>query len=416
MKKIAIVGSGLVGCLTAFKIAKKFPKSQVYLIDGSNNILQSFKSIRMDNLKLNNGFHALDIDRCKELYNFFKDTLKVKFKKTKTARHLLINEKLIKENQKIKEYPTSLRKEFLKKKIISNNINILYSGLSEKLQQLIKKVSQRYSNSLKDNLQHFIPWFLPKEYHLKSLDEGDIYRNKIRTQNKQTLLAVPHSGLFETISSQFKKKLKKKKNIQILLNTKIFFENDNIIFKKKDQILSLDFDYIFICTGSMVMIDKKGKNFKDILTNSKLFVGCAVSSNYPANINFSEIICLNKNFIELSRISKIVKKKTKHFFLIEFLFKNNDNLNKKINKIKLQKILKPIFSDSAKSLKIVDYKVTRKVFFPKNTKIKNGTKEVKKLINKISTKKNKIFCNINFGPMNMAKTWIVSENNLKMIR
>ena len=216
MKKIGVIGSGLVGCLTAFKIAKKFPKNQVYLIDGSNNILQSFKSIKIDNLKFNNGYHALDIDRCKELYNFFKKTLKVKFKKTKTARHLLINENVIKENQEIREYPLSIRKEFLKNKITSNNINTLYNGLSKKFQLLIKKVSRKYSNNPKNNLKHFIPWFLPKEYNLKSLDEGDIYRNKIRAQNKQTLLAVPQGGLFETLSDQFKKKLKKKKKIKRL--------------------------------------------------------------------------------------------------------------------------------------------------------------------------------------------------------
>ena len=416
MKKIGVIGSGLVGCLTAFKIAKKFPKSQVYLIDGSNNILQSFKSIKIDNLKFNNGYHALDIDRCKELYNFFKETLKVKFKKTKTARHLLINEKIIAENQEIKKYPLSLRKEFLKKKVISNNINSLYGGLSKRFQLLIKKVSMKYSNNSKDNLKHFIPWFLPKEYRLNSLDEGDIYRNKIRAQNKKTLLAVPKSGLFETLSDQFRKKLKKQKNIQLVLNTKVFFDNDKIIFKKNDKFFYLGFDYIFICTSSMALIAKKGKNFKDILANPKLFVSCVFSSNYPANINFSEIICLNENFIELSRISKIIKKTKKHFFLIEFLFKDKNDLNKKIKKIRLQKILKSMFSDDAKSLRIIDYKVTRKVFFPKNAKIENGTKEAKKMINKISTKKNKVFCNINFGPMNMAKAWIASENNLKMLR
>ena len=166
----------------------------------------------------------------------------------------------------------------------------------------------------------------------------------------------------------------------------------------------------------MALLDKKGKNFKGILANPKLFVSCVISSNYSAKINFSEIICLNKNFIELSRISKIIKKKRKQFFLIEFLFKNKEDINKKINKIKLQQIFKSVFSDNAKSLKIIDYKVTRKVFFPKNIKIENSAKEAKKLINKISTKKNKVFCNINFGPMNMTKAWIASENNLKRLR
>ena len=35
MKKIGIIGSGLLGCLTAYKIAKKFPSFQIFLIDGA---------------------------------------------------------------------------------------------------------------------------------------------------------------------------------------------------------------------------------------------------------------------------------------------------------------------------------------------------------------------------------------------
>ena len=57
MKKIGIIGSGLLGCLTAYKIAKKFPSCQIFLIDGANDILSSFKSVKTRNLKFNNGFH-----------------------------------------------------------------------------------------------------------------------------------------------------------------------------------------------------------------------------------------------------------------------------------------------------------------------------------------------------------------------
>ena len=161
MKNIAVIGSGLLGCLTAYKLAKKFPKNQIFLIDSAKNILPSFKSVKINDLKFNNGFHALDIERSLDLYNFLKKDLKVKFKTIPTSRYLMINENIIKENQKISDYPINLKKLFLKKNIITNDIKFLYKSLSKKLQLLILKVSKRYSDNLKDNLTHFIPWFLP---------------------------------------------------------------------------------------------------------------------------------------------------------------------------------------------------------------------------------------------------------------
>jgi len=416
MKKIAVIGSGLLGCLTAFKIGRKFPKYQIYLIDSSNNILQSFKSIRMGNLRFNNGFHALDVDRCRDLYNFLKNALKVKFKVIATSRYLMIGDNIIKENQKIINYPLNLRNEFLKKSIVTSNINTLYKNISKKLQLLIQRVSKRYSNNLNDNLKYFIPWFLPSEYYLKSNDEGDIYRNNIRKINKETLLAVPKSGLFKSLIFYFKNEFKKIKNIKLMLGTKVFFENKNIILRKNDKILNLNFDNTFICTSSMIMIDREKKIFNEILSNQKYFITCVVSSKFLTNINFSEILCLNNDFIEFSRVSNIIKKNNRHLFLIELIFKSIEDLDKKLNKVKLQKILKPLFIDKAKSVKVIDYKVTRKMYFPKKIKIKQATKYVEKFINNISTKKNIVFNNINFGPINMAKAWIASENNLRLLK
>ena len=60
--------------------------------------------------------------------------------------------------------------------------------------------------------------------------------------------------------------------------------------------------------------------------------------------------------------------------------------------------------------------VTRQVFYPKKNKVEKGIKYVKKFINTISSRNNKVFCNINFGPINMAKAWIASENNLKLLK
>ena len=166
----------------------------------------------------------------------------------------------------------------------------------------------------------------------------------------------------------------------------------------------------------MIFVPKKSNIYNDILRNKKYFVSCVVSSKLTAKQNFSEIICLNKKFIEISRISKINTNKKNNLYLIELTFKSNENLKKQLNKFRMQEVLKPIFTDNAKSLKIIDYKITRLVFFPQKKDIKKAINLVNKFIKNISNKKNKIFCNISFGPINMAKAWIASETNIKILK
>jgi hypothetical protein len=230
------------------------------------------------------------------------------------------------------------------------------------------------------------------------------------------LLAIPKNGLFESLGYYFEKKFKKIRNINLLTNTKVFFEKKKIILKKNEKILDLNFSHIFFCTSSMIFISKKSKVYNDILYNKRYFVSCVVSSKSPTKINFSELLCLNKKFIEISRISNINNNKKNNLYLIELTFKKSENLNKQLNKARMKDILKPIFFDNAKSLRIIDYKITRLVFFPKKNDIKKGIKLVEKFIRNISNKNNKVFCNISFGPINMAKAWIASERNLKLLK
>ena len=82
-KNIVVIGSGLTGCLTAFKIAKKYKHCNIYLLDNSKKILQSFNSVKFKNIKFNNGYHALEINRSKKLFQFLTKDLKLKFIKKK---------------------------------------------------------------------------------------------------------------------------------------------------------------------------------------------------------------------------------------------------------------------------------------------------------------------------------------------
>ena len=60
-KKITIIGAGLYGCLTALKIKNKYKNYNVEIIDSKNDILESLKPVRIEKIKINNGFHAIDL-------------------------------------------------------------------------------------------------------------------------------------------------------------------------------------------------------------------------------------------------------------------------------------------------------------------------------------------------------------------
>ena len=81
MVKIIVVGSGLTGCLTAAKIANKYKKFEITLIDSSSKVFQSMNAINIGGSKINNGYHALEINRAANLFSYLKKILKLKFKK-----------------------------------------------------------------------------------------------------------------------------------------------------------------------------------------------------------------------------------------------------------------------------------------------------------------------------------------------
>ena len=390
MKKIVIVGSGLTGCLTAFKIAKKYPNFQITLIESSNKILQSFDSIKFSEAKLNNGYHALEINRCKDLFSFFTKNLKLKFICRKGNRLIIINNYLLKENLEEKFYPEKLRKCFKKKKILSNNLNVFYKNILGSFKKTIKETSKRYSNKISEVLNFFIPWFLPKEFIYISKDEGNTFREKIKKDNKKNLVGIPNNGLVESISKSFKKKLLEISNLKIKLNTSVVYNNKEIYFLNNFKKLNMTYDYLFICTSPIFFLKKDNKILLNRLTNNqKFFVCCVVEFDKIIKRDFTEIICMIRNFREMSRFSKINFKKNQKKCLIEFIFNDLKTFKKKITKKRIESILYNIAGEK-NDFKIIDYKCTRKIFFPEKSVI-NECKEVVYRITKKMNTGSKVF-------------------------
>lgn len=414
MVKIIVVGSGLTGCLTAAKIANKYKKFEITLIESSNKVFQSMNSININGSKINNGYHALEINRAEKLFSYLKKISKLKFVKKKSKRHMIINEYLIKEHERLKKYPKNLVNSFKKKKIKSKNLLTFFNNLTGDLKKTIYITSKRYSDKYKDTLSFFIPWFLPREFKYISNDEGSKFREKTKKKNFKNFVSVPENGLFESLSKPFYQYLNSLDNLKIKTNIKANYEDEKITFLKDDKKLNICYDYMFFCSSPIFFLKKNQKLLNKLMLNRKIFVCCLIDLKNKIKKDFTEIICMIENFKELSRFSKINFHKNQKKCLVEFIFNKKNEIKVKLNKYRLKVALDPILDNN--KINSLNYKITRSVYYPNNKVIMICRDYLKKKLKKINSKNNKVFCNMNFGPINMSKSWIESENNIKVLK
>ena len=409
MGNTIILGAGLTGSLLAIKIAKKYHKENIYLIDNSNDVLSSLKPINLDGNKINNGFHGLEINRSKKLNFFLKNEINIKFQKFPVKRSLLINQYFI-ENKSLKNFPLEFQKELKKKKFKSGSLLKLFNLTSGIYKKTLEIVSKRYDLKINNSLKFLIPWFLPKEYEYISSDEGDIYRETVK-RKKNDFFAMPKkNNLFFDMSYKFENKLKSYKNIKILKNSTLEFKNKNVYIIKDGKNKKISTNQIFITTMPTFFFKYFNKNeinkIKKIINNKKFLILAKVILKNKLKKNFSEIICAVKNFIELSRISKFDYKKQNNDILVELIY-DNKNFNQKIFKKKISESLKPIIKNN-KIIKIKK-KFSRTIFIPNKTDILKCLRVIDQKVNLLKKKGLLISYNRNFSPINMSKTWLLSE-------
>ncbi len=408
MGNTVIVGAGLTGSLLAIKIAKKYHNENIYLLDNSNNILSSFKPINLDGKKVNNGFHGLEINRSKKLFFFLKNEIKVKFRKFLIKRSLLINQYFI-QNTSYDKFPLELKKNLKKKKFKSKSLNLLFKQLTGNYKKTLEIVSKKYYSKINNSLQLLVPWFLPKEFHYISDDEGDKFRQM--TKQKINFFAIPKkNNLFFDISNQFENKLKSYNNIIILKNSTLSIESNNVSIQTKKRTKKIFTNQIFITTMPTFFFkffnNREKINIKRLTRNKRYFFLAKIKLKKKLNIYFSEILCALKNFIELSRISKISYKKSNNELLFELSY-SEKKIDNKIFKHKVSHSLKPIIKDN-KIIKIRK-KLSRTIFMPNNNDIMECLKVIDKKVNHFRNKGFDITYNRNFAPLNMAKAWLLSE-------
>jgi len=408
-KNILIIGSSLYGCLLAYQYSKK-KNYKVFLIESAKKILNSLNSIKIKSLNINNGFHNIEIPRARSLNKFLKEKLKVKINTKDKIFKILINNQIIDYKSGLKEWPQDLIKD-LKKKFTITRKNNLEDFYNSRLLKLVNICSKRYNDKSNEYKHLFIPWFLPKEYRLQSSDEGDIFRQKVRRGKIKYMYSQPKNILFQVLQKKFSYFLNNS-GVKIICNTNVILNKKNIIIKKKNVLSELNnykFDKVFFCAPAALILKSINSNCFNKLNIYKRFLQNVILT-VDKNINFTEMICINKKLPYLNRISVIKNNSITQKSTIQLEIINiKENITSNEMKLILSEV-QNIFHLKKKPI-FFGYKTSRIMFFPSKTWINEAMRIIKNW-----KKKSKLNFKMrySFGPHNMAKAWkySVEDSNI----
>ena len=404
----AIIGGGLTGCILAFLISKKLDNVSVAIFESNDHLLSSLDCININDKKLNNGYHALELPRAQKTFEIISQTTNLKFRKLPNKKGIIVNEELIGFNSKFEEWPKSLKKYF-NKKIIKGNIEYLKDQISDEYVDILKKVSKRYCDDFAIVEHLMIPWFLPKNYLLNTGDEGDIFRNEVFLDKHNSYSIVPHSGLFEEIQEPFQKKLEEL-NIELKFNQQIKINSDTALFNSS-TLNPNDFKKIFFCSSPILILKQINfELFKKLTLNKKSLYNVLIKiDKTKLEEDYSEILVLDEKDISISRLSfpKNLNSDNCTYVQVEVFEKNNFEYEIKKRIVgSIRRILK--INENFK-IELLGLFNSRQTFYPSKNHIKSAMDEINNW--KIKNEYNLEFVQP-LGPINMAKSAIIAEENI----
>ena len=390
--KIILIGCSLYSIFLALNLSKK-TKKKIIILESSDRFLKSFSPLKIKNIYCNPGFHSFEKDRSKNIVRYMK-RFDLNFKTVNKTRGILISKYLLRCYDNFKKWPSEIIKKYkLSKKItkitdIENDFKILPEKYITYLHKNNSNASFRDLN--KNNL---FPWFFPPNYKNISSDEGSQHLEKVRNKNIKHNFIVPTSGLFNQISQKIKKNLVKNKLIEIKYNSKVeFFKNQKKIEIYINNKKSNKRNHHIICTPIFATLKSiRNQKNKKINLNPSQYFGAVISIKKNIHKSFDrffEIIVSSEFFPGVRRISRIIKKSEKKYFLIEIVKLNKFNDLEQQLEITLNSLNKYfIKNNNNEKFKLEGYKLIRMIFTVK----KNYVQNVIKKIDQFFSPKNNIF-------------------------
>ena len=416
-KKVILIGLNLYSIILSLKIKRDFKNTSVTILEGSENFLNAYKSIKIGKYRCNPGFHALENIRSNDLVKLFKKVLKLK--KIVRTRGLLIGNDLISFTSKYSDWPKEIKKKYnLKKKKVSVNRQKILSSINNKYLEYLKNNISDKRVSYLNSLSILYPWFFSPNYKLISNDEGEIFNQKIRDKKIKHSFLFPEKGLFEHISKGLKI-LVKKKGIKVRLKNPILFErkNEKIIFNGfKDLNDKNNIKIICIPIVPLSHAIKSNKIKLPHLKPIKFYTALIEIKNFVNSEfdNFCETIVSSEVAYGLRRISTysdVVNLNKRKIYQIEFIeHEKISNINAQLNKI--VKLISNFVSfkknSNSKNIEVIGVTFVRNVFSPELSTINNLSN---KTVNFFKNSKNILFPRQISWPINSNKHMLFAQND-----
>ena len=428
--KIFVIGGSVTGCLTAALIAQKYPNLDLTLIDNSDRLLSSLNSIELAGHEVNNGFHAIELPRAEEFFNFLKKNLNQEWAISDSRRWLSIEGHLVDFNSRLHEWPNSLKPYFHTSSLTAakpsrplTSMREYWQFATEQYKAILFRVARRYSDTPSQMNRFLMPWFFPADFDLKLNDEGRAFISKIRSGEVSPQLVQPKGAPFSCLSDGFNMLMGELK-VKVSKGEKVVFSKNSIkcdsVYKQADLSASSE-DLVFVCTSPAVILKQTNERaFSNLTENQRFFANALVKIPKSASLDlppFSELLCANSSVAHISRIScpqtnSIIDSSAGGRILqVEILARDKEEILTCIET--LSSDLKKILKVSKKTqIAVLDAKISRSMYFPDEQSVSEGIKLIDDWAQQFN---GSVFINHSFSPPNMAKAWITAKENLKII-
>jgi len=140
----------------------------------------SWDCLDLDGYRLDNGHHSIEVPRAYELVNFIRTHDLSELLITQGHDYLCIEGHVLPSNLVRSQWPTELKRDVSGSDLLTiESISELDERVSGELRSTLLQISRRYSDNWNAARNVILPWFLPGNFGLRSIDEGDAQRNLI---------------------------------------------------------------------------------------------------------------------------------------------------------------------------------------------------------------------------------------------
>lgn len=302
MKRAVVIGGGLLGALTAFRLAQD--GIQPVILEAHSEPFNNMKPILLGSLRANNGFHGLELPRAEEFYAFLVNEARLDMHVRVQKRFLLICGNLVDAQAPVRDWPKTLQDILPHEEVTLSGSEWNLDWVSPAYLRVLESVAERYGG-MTLGMPHLIPWFFPPNVSVVSSDEGDAFRHSVRSGKVSPRIAAPISGLFGDVGTAVGDLLRRR-GIRIRFDAKLS-GNPRTLRAEIAQLIGADkHQMVWAAPATPILSSLHPTKLQEIQETRRTRVLASVEiddSIIPKDA--AEILVLDPDVVELTRVSHI---------------------------------------------------------------------------------------------------------------